>query len=176
MEPVAAPPDPMNEMYEFFAFGDALDDGFSPDDLIEQQAAEGRAHVAVRANEFVQQLINLINVNEGEREELVVEARGLAPRAAQEYCGQLSQRVDELKQTVTQQERAFANAEKDVREQNVQNGRLVASISQLKNGIQRNKDNNFRFQGQVYAGGRELCQKTGDPNYKPRSGNDSRKY
>lgn len=166
----------MNEMYEFFAFGEALDDGFSPEDFVEQQAAEGRAHLADRANELVTQLMDLINLNEAEREQLVKDARGLAPRAAQEYCGQLSQRVDELKITVEEQEIAFVNAAKDIREQHVQNAGLVASIAHLKKAIQRNKDNNCRFEGQLYNAGNGLCQKIADPNYKHRSENDSRKY
>lgn len=174
--PGITPHDPMNEMYEFFAFGEALDDGLSADALVEQQAAQGRAHLNTRVHELITQLTELIDVNEREREQLVTEARGLTPRAAQDYCGQLSQRVNELKQTVAKQQRDFDRAEKDICGQKEQNSTLVASIVYLRNSLQRNKDSQARFQGQLYAAGTGLCQTIANPNHSQRSGNDGRKY
>lgn len=173
---IATPHDPMNEMYEFFAFGEALDDGLSADALVEQRAAQGRANLANRVHELITQLTELIDVNEREREQLVTEARGLTPREAQEYCDQLTQRVDELKQTVTKQQRDFDKAEKEIREQKEQNATLVASIVYLRNSLQRNKDNQARFQGQLYAAGAGLCQTIANPSHSQRNGNDSGKY
>ncbi len=173
---VATPQDPMNEMYDFFAFGEALDNGLSVDALVKQQEAQGRAHLATRVHELITQLNELIDVDEREREQLVTEARGLTSRASQDYCDQLSQRVNELRQTVTKQQKEFDRAEKEICGQKEQNATFVASVVYLKNSLKRNKDSQAFFQGQLYAAGAGLCQTIANPNHSQRRGNDGRKY
>jgi hypothetical protein len=173
---IAAPPDPMNEMYDFFAFDEALENGLNVDALIEEQAAQGRPHIEARMNQLMAQLIELIDVNEREREELVGEARGLAPREAKVYCSQLSQRVNELTQTISKQQKEFDLAEKETRSLTEQNAILVPSIVQIREKIKRDKESHAHFQGQLYAAGNALCQYVGNPNQINRNGNDIRKY
>lgn len=150
--------DPMQEMYEFFAFGDALDDGLSVDVLVEQHAAEGHAHLLNRVQELTARLQELINVNEQDRNELILEARELAPRAAQEYCYRLSRRVDELKQTIAKQQAEFCQAQQKIREQKEQNDKIVASIMHLSHASQRSSQSQERFQGRLHAAGSAFCE------------------
>lgn len=174
---IAAPNDPMNEMYEFFAFSDALEDGLDPKVLIQEQAAQGRVQRENRVNQLITHLNELIEVNEREREQLVGEARGLAPREAQVYSSQLSQRVNELKATVSRQEKEIALAEKEIREQNVQNAGLVADIVKLRAKIQRQQENQSRSNiGQLYAAGSGLCQYIANPQQVRRNDHASSEY
>jgi hypothetical protein len=161
---IAAPYDQMNEMYEFFAFDEALENDLSVDALIKEQAEQSRTHIENRVNQLVSELNEQIEVDEREREELLNEAEGLAPREAQVYCEQLKQSLLNLKINVRKQEREFETAEKTTGELNQQNAILVASIEKMKALIQRGQKNQSHVQGQLYAAGTGLCQSIANSN------------
>lgn len=138
-------------------------DGLNADELINEQAAQGGVHLANRVNQLMSQLVELIEIDEREREERVEEARGLAPREAQVYCGQLSERLNELKRTVCQQQKEFDVAEKETHQQYEQNANLVASIVQMREKIKRDKGSSSYacFQGELYKAGQGLSEYIG---------------
>lgn len=154
----AAPFDPMNEMYEFFAFDEALENGLSVDALIEEQEVQVRPNLETRVNQFGLQLNNVIDRDEHEREQLVEEARGLVPTEAQIYCDQLTQRVNDLKQVASKQEKGFNLAQETIREQREQCAALTPSIEKMRALIRRQQENQAHFQGQLYSAGAGFCQ------------------
>lgn len=113
---------------------------------------------------MITQLKSLIQLSERENELLFVEARGLKPDAAQEYCKQLSQRINELKINTAKQQNQFDEAEKEIRAQNVQNVDLVSSINHLKHTLNSNKGMQGQTQAFTYELGTRLNQKIANPN------------
>jgi hypothetical protein len=158
--------DPMREMYEFLAFGEALKNGLSPDALIEEHVNKGKAHLESSLSQIISQLEELNIADEQKRDELLKEARELAPTEARAYSSLLTQRVKDLKETVRKQETEFNSAEKISRELSTQNTEVAASVNRLKGMIRQQQDKHSRLLGEVYAAGNGLCQYVANPNYK----------
>jgi hypothetical protein len=152
------PQDMMSEMYDFLAFDQALEDGLDVDSLIQEQAAQGRAQLEIRMHHLISQLHEFIQANEQERESLMREARNLAPREAQVYCNQLTERIHELKQTEAKQKQAYGSVEKEAREQCAQNALLVGSLATMRSLNQQNQKHHSHLQRELYKAGDILCQ------------------
>lgn len=156
--------DPMREMYEFLAFGEALGNGLSPDALIEDHLAKGKAHLENSMEQLISQLQELIKADEQRKEELLKKTRELAPTQSQAYCSLLTQRVKDLKDTVRKQEAGFDSAEMTARQLAAQNNDVAASVSYLRSRIKQQQDKHSRLLGEVYAAGNGLCQFIANPN------------
>lgn len=154
----------MREMYEFLAFNDALNNGLSTDALIEDHAQKGKVQLENSLNRIVSELQELVLADEEKREELLKEARELAPTEAQTYSAQLAQRVKDLKEIVNKQEAEFESAEAIAKQLKMQNTETAASVDRLKGMIKQQQDKNSRLLNEVYAAGAGLCQYTANPN------------
>lgn len=172
---IAACHDPMGRMYEYLAFVAALDDGLSVDELVEETASQSRIHLDKMMNQFISQLNDQIEVNEREGEDLVEEARGLAPREAQVYTKQLSQNVKDLTPTVSKLEKEYDAALNTTRELTTQNAITAASVLKLKSTQKQQKGKYDHVVGELYAAGASGCQYIANPNQN-RSGHDNSKY
>lgn len=148
----------INEMYAFLAFDEALGDGLNVGSLIEQQAAQGRAHLESRIEQLTLHLDELIDVNEQDREQLIEDARGLGPNDARVYCNLLTERVHDLKQSEAKQKQAFDTVEKVTREQCAQNAQIIDSIAKMRSLSQKQRNNQSHLQRELYAAGNSLCQ------------------
>lgn len=149
---------PMQDMYEFFAFSEALDNGFTPDALVEEHAAKGEAHLQETMQQLFSQLQGMLEANGQHCEQLLEEASHLAPAEAKAFSSLLSERVKEMQITVDKQEREFTAAEKTASGLKEQNVELTAAIVKLRALINRRKEEQSRLQGQVYAAGTGFCQ------------------
>lgn len=163
MDPKVANIDDLNEMYEFFAFYEAWENGVSVDSLIEEQMMQEQGNLETRIHELQLGLVDLIEASQKRGEELVRGAAGLAPRDAQLYCGQLSHTLGELKETADKQSHAYHLAEKTMDELSKKNIFLTSSAAKIRDLIKQ-RDRPFPFQSQIYAIGTAACKKIAERN------------
>ena len=149
--------DPLAGMFDFLAFGEAVENGLNPAVLIEAQAAQGRARLDHRITEVSAQLRQLINEDAKGYNQFVEQARVLAPRDAQVYAGQLSQRLQELQEVEAKKKREFDLAERVAREQNGQIAGLVASVGNMRKIVERQPKHAY-FQRQMYPIGNQISR------------------
>jgi hypothetical protein len=149
--------DPLARMFDFLAFGEAVENGLNPAALIEAQVAQGRAHLDNRITEVSAQLRQLIDAEAKEYNQFVEQARALAPRDAQVYAGQLSQRLQELQEAEAKKKREFDLAERVTREQNSQIAGLIASVENMRKIVERQPKHAY-FQRQMLPIGNQISQ------------------
>lgn len=147
----------MEEMYDFFAFEDALENQLSPASLIEEQSFMNRVELNNRVMEWTSHLHECVDEKVRQGKELLADAKKLAPKDAQEYYEGLREGILVLKQEEIKQKQEFDLAQKTISEQKGQIALLMDSIKKMQSVMKSQKHAQSYNETQLNELGKGLC-------------------
>lgn len=164
-----SPVEQINAMYQFFAFEDALENGLSADDLVEEQAGRWIDDLKNKMDRIVDELLEKIDLNKQEEKDLIEEIRGLRPEETPTYVEELGQRVTDLTNVVDKHEKANVIAEKIIQELTEENAFLNTAVKKMPSFINGIRQRNGRLVNEVYAAGDALNNHVANPRQTQRN-------